>query len=84
MKNGLLPVAVDAAVHERILQARHAAPAARISIDLEAQSLTLGDVPIAHFDIDPFAKECLLHGIDELEYLLERVADIERYEAQHP
>jgi 3-isopropylmalate/(R)-2-methylmalate dehydratase small subunit len=83
MKNGLLPVAVDAAVHERIVQARHADASARISIDLPEQKLLLGTEQVAHFDIDPFAKECLVHGIDELGYLLERVPDIDRYEAKH-
>jgi 3-isopropylmalate/(R)-2-methylmalate dehydratase small subunit len=83
MKNGLLPVAVDAAVHERIVQARHSDAAARISIDLPDQKLLLGGEQVAHFDIDPFAKECLVHGIDELGYLLERAPDIDRYEAKH-
>jgi 3-isopropylmalate/(R)-2-methylmalate dehydratase small subunit len=82
MKNGLLPVAVDASVQEKIVQARHADPRARLSVDLPAQTLKLGDQTVAHFEIDPFAKECLVHGIDELGYLLERVKDIERHEAK--
>jgi 3-isopropylmalate/(R)-2-methylmalate dehydratase small subunit len=82
MKNGLLPVAVDAAVQDKIVQARRADAQARLSIDLPAQTLKLGDEVVAHFDIDPFAKECLVHGIDELGYLLERVKDVERYEAK--
>jgi 3-isopropylmalate/(R)-2-methylmalate dehydratase small subunit len=83
MKNGLLPVAVDGAAHDRIVAARRADPGALLSVDLPAQSLSLGNTTVARFDIDPFAKECLVHGIDELGYLLERVADIERHEAKH-
>jgi 3-isopropylmalate/(R)-2-methylmalate dehydratase small subunit len=83
MKNGLLPIAVDAAVHARIVQARHADAGARISIDLPEQRLVLGSEQLARFEIDPFAKECLVHGIDELGYLLERAPDIDRYEAKH-
>lgn len=83
MKNGLLPVAVEAGVHERIVQARRADPRSRLSVDLPAQRLTLGNEEVARFDVDPFAKECLVHGIDELGYLLERAADIERYENDH-
>ena len=83
MKNGLLPVAVDEAAHARVLSARRADPAARLTVDLPAQSLSLGGERIARFEIDPFAKECLVHGIDELGYLFERVKDIERYEASH-
>jgi 3-isopropylmalate/(R)-2-methylmalate dehydratase small subunit len=84
MKNGLLPVAVDAAAHARIVEARHADPRARLAVDLQAQTLALGGAVVARFAIDPFAKECLVHGVDELGYLLYRTADIERYEAKHP
>ena len=83
MKNGLLPVAVDAAAHAKIVEARHADPKARLSIDLPAQTVSLGGSVVAKFEIDPFAKECLVNGVDELGYLLERRADIERYEAKH-
>jgi 3-isopropylmalate/(R)-2-methylmalate dehydratase small subunit len=83
MKNGLLPIAVDAAFHARLVDARRANPRAQIVVDLPAQTVALAGQPPVHFDIDPFAKECLVHGIDELGYLLERAPDIERYEAKH-
>ncbi len=83
MKNGLLPVAVDAATHERVLAARRSDPRASLTVDLPAQTLAMAGKTLAHFEIDPFAKECLLHGIDELGYLLDRSSDIERYEAKH-
>jgi 3-isopropylmalate/(R)-2-methylmalate dehydratase small subunit len=85
MKNGLLPVPVDAGVHARLVEARHKDPHARLTVDLPAQTLALdGTGVLARFEIDPFAKECLVHGIDELGYLLERAPDIERHEAKHP
>jgi 3-isopropylmalate/(R)-2-methylmalate dehydratase small subunit len=84
MKNGLLPVAIDAAAHARIVEARHADARARLRVDLPAQTVALGGTVVARFDIDPFAKECLVHGVDELGYLLDRSADIDRYEAKHP
>jgi 3-isopropylmalate/(R)-2-methylmalate dehydratase small subunit len=84
MKNGLLPVAVAPALHARLVEASRATPRAQIAIDLPAQTVALsGEAPV-RFEIDPFAKECLVHGIDELGYLLERTSDIERYEAKHP
>ena len=83
MKNGLLPVVVDAATHARIVEARHADPSARLQVDLPAQTLSLGGAVVAKFEIDPFAKTCLVNGVDELGYLLERSADIERYESKH-
>ena len=84
MKNGLLPVAVDPAFHARILDARRANPKVQIAIDLPAQTVTLAGHPPVKFEIDPFAKECMVNGVDELGYILERAADIERYEARHP
>jgi 3-isopropylmalate/(R)-2-methylmalate dehydratase small subunit len=83
MKNGLLPVAVDGAFHARLLDARRADPAARVAVDLPAQTVTLAGGPSATFAIDSFAKECLVHGIDELGYLLARVGDIEHHESTH-
>jgi 3-isopropylmalate/(R)-2-methylmalate dehydratase small subunit len=83
MKNGLLPIAVDAAFHARLLEARRANPRTQIAVDLPAQTVALAGQPPVRFEIDAFAKECLVHGVDELGYLLERTPDIERYEAQH-
>jgi 3-isopropylmalate/(R)-2-methylmalate dehydratase small subunit len=81
LKNGLLPVAVDPSLHARLLEARRADAASRVTIDLPAQTVGLAGGPRAIFDIDPFAKECLVHGVDELGYLLARLPDIERHEA---
>jgi 3-isopropylmalate/(R)-2-methylmalate dehydratase small subunit len=84
MKNGLLPVAVGAPLAERLMARRAADARTTLSIDLPAQTVGLvGEAP-ATFDIDPFSKNCLLHGLDELGYLLDRKTDIERYENQHP
>jgi 3-isopropylmalate/(R)-2-methylmalate dehydratase small subunit len=65
------------------VEARRTNPAARIAVDLPAQTVALATGPSARFEIDPFAKECLVHGIDELGYLLARLEDIERYESTH-
>jgi 3-isopropylmalate/(R)-2-methylmalate dehydratase small subunit len=81
LKNGLLPVAVGAELHARIVDARRRDPAARIVVDLPRQTVGLVGGAQETFDIDPFAKECLTHGIDELGYLLARLPDIERHEA---
>jgi 3-isopropylmalate/(R)-2-methylmalate dehydratase small subunit len=80
LKNGLLPVVVDAALHRPIVERRRVDPAARLHVDLPGQTVGLVDGPRATFDIDPFAKECLVHGVDELGYLLARLPDIERHE----
>jgi 3-isopropylmalate/(R)-2-methylmalate dehydratase small subunit len=79
LKNGLLPVVVDAATQDWLL----AHPGAEVVVDLAATRLTLPTGASVSFPIEPFARHCLLNGIDELGYLQSRLADIERYEALH-
>jgi 3-isopropylmalate/(R)-2-methylmalate dehydratase small subunit len=77
LKNGLLPIVVEPAVHRRLA----AQPGAPVTIDLEAQSVTLADGTKATFDVEPFARYCLLNGVDELSFLLgqaDAIADFER------
>ncbi len=81
LKNGLLPVAVDAAAHAELLAALARDPEAELRIDLAAQTLTLPGGRAVQFPIDGFAKTCLLNGVDELGYLQrfeDRVAEYER------
>jgi 3-isopropylmalate/(R)-2-methylmalate dehydratase small subunit len=76
LKNGLLPVLVDAETHLWLL----AHPGAELEIDLEALTVTLPDGRRVGFPMDAFARHCLLHGIDELGYLLSKLPAIEAYE----
>jgi 3-isopropylmalate/(R)-2-methylmalate dehydratase small subunit len=76
LKNGLLPVAVDEALHAKLV----AAPGSEVSIDLEAQRVRLADGTEAQFPIDPFARYCLLNGIDELQFLRGQEEAIAAYE----
>jgi 3-isopropylmalate/(R)-2-methylmalate dehydratase small subunit len=78
LKNGLVPVVVDKAAHAKLL----AAPGATLSIFLEDRTLTLPDGSRASFPIDPFARYCLLNGVDELEFLLSHEAAITAFEAR--
>jgi 3-isopropylmalate/(R)-2-methylmalate dehydratase small subunit len=81
LKNGLLPVAVDAATHAELLDLLRREPQAVLAIDLAAQTLTLPGGKAVAFPIDAFAKACLLDGVDELGYLLrfsDRIAEYER------
>jgi 3-isopropylmalate/(R)-2-methylmalate dehydratase small subunit len=70
LKNGLLPVAVDAATHAELIAALAKDPEAEVSVDLAAQTLALPGGRKATFPIDAFAKTCLLNGVDELGYIL--------------
>jgi len=81
LKNGLLPVAID----PRSLQALFdAPPGATITIDLPEQRVTLPDGTTTAFAVDPFAKHCLLHGVDQLGFLLAETPAIDAYESTHP
>jgi 3-isopropylmalate/(R)-2-methylmalate dehydratase small subunit len=77
LKNGLLPVRVDDETHARLL----ASPGAVVTVDLEAQTVSAPGVPAVAFPTEPFARHCLLEGIDELEFLLGQEAGIQAYEA---
>jgi 3-isopropylmalate/(R)-2-methylmalate dehydratase small subunit len=76
LKNGLLPVQLEAAAHARLL----AEPGTEVEVDLAARSLTLPDGTRAGFPIDAFARHCLLNGIDALDFLLSQQAAIADYE----
>jgi len=80
MKNGILPVAVDAATLGTLHSLAVNAPDTPITIDLERQTISWPGGS-DEFAIDPFAKQCLLHGVDELGYLLRHEGGITLYEA---
>src|ERR1700683_361129 len=75
LKNGLLPVVVDEAAAAWLLD--H--PGAEVDIDLAAARLTLPTGATVAFPIEPFARHCLLNGLDELGYLRSKLGDIERF-----
>jgi 3-isopropylmalate/(R)-2-methylmalate dehydratase small subunit len=77
LKNGLLPITVDEATSQWLLE--H--PGAQVEIDLARARLTLPDGVSVAFPLEAFARHCLLNGVDELGYLRSRLSDIERYEA---
>jgi 3-isopropylmalate/(R)-2-methylmalate dehydratase small subunit len=77
LKNGLLPIVVDEQTSQWLLH--H--PSAQVDIDLESMRLTLPTGTSVAFPIEPFARHCLLNGLDELGYLRAKLKDIERFEA---
>lgn len=83
LKNGLLPVAIDAGTHAQLIALLGATPDAELAIDLEQQTLTLPDGTTATFPVDAFAKHCLLQGIDQFGFLLRESQAISAYERTH-
>jgi 3-isopropylmalate/(R)-2-methylmalate dehydratase small subunit len=78
LKNGLLPVIVDETTHSWLI----ANPGAEVSIDLQANTLTLPTGAAVKFPLESFARYCLLNGVDELGFLLSKNAEIAAYEAR--
>ena len=78
LKNGLLPIVVSPPLHRRLL----AEPGAAVTVDLEEKAVTLADGTREEFEIEPFARYCLLNGVDELDFLLGQEAAIKEFESR--
>jgi len=78
-KNGILTVVLPQAAVDRLLEV---AMTDAIDIDLESQSVTTRFQDRFAFDIDPFRKQCLLQGLDEIGLTLARGAAIAAHEAR--
>ena len=83
LKNGLLPVIVDADTHRDLFDLVEESPQAEVAVDLASQTVTLPGGKKVTFPIDGFSKTCLLKGTDELEYLMGFEEKIQAYEASH-
>ncbi|MCU0691132.1 MAG: 3-isopropylmalate dehydratase small subunit [Polyangiaceae bacterium] len=81
LKNGLVPVAVPRDFRDEVLDARAAVPGVSVTVNVAASTVQLGAGRLVTFALDPFARHCLLHGIDELGYLLGLAERIAAYEA---
>jgi 3-isopropylmalate/(R)-2-methylmalate dehydratase small subunit len=78
LKNGLLPIVLDAAVVDELL----ANPGIELDIDVAASTVALPDGRSFAFPIDGFARTCLLEGVDQLGYLLKQSSAIQSFEEQ--
>jgi 3-isopropylmalate/(R)-2-methylmalate dehydratase small subunit len=79
-QNGLLPVILPTDVVEGLIAAVEREPGAHIRVDLEAQKVTAPDGTEHGFDIDPFRKQCLLAGTDDMGFTLGLKGNIEAFE----
>lgn len=84
LKNGLLPIQVDAETHRQLFSLIAEDPTTTIKVDLEAQTITLPDGRAVTFPIDGFARRCLLDGVDQLGYLMNMDDKIATFEAAVP
>ncbi|MBP2679028.1 MAG: leuD [Deltaproteobacteria bacterium] len=82
LKNGMLPVTLPAAEVRSLLDALSAAPGSRVEVDLPGQTVRGPRGDVHPFRIDPFAKTCLLEGLDEIALTLASGEAIDRYERE--
>ena len=80
LKNGLLPVTLPPQTIQELLDCSLLPEGLELEVDLNTQTVCGRDGQFARFEIDPFARRCLLDGVDQLGYLLQQVPAIEAWE----
>lgn len=81
-KNGLLPIRLPTAAVDELFAQVAVTPGYRLKIDLAAQTVTRPDGAVLSFDVDPFRKECLLNGWDDIGLTLRHADEIRAFEAK--
>ena len=79
-KNGLLPVALPKAEVDRLMENAERGANAVITVDLEKQEITSADGETIRFEIDPFLKQCLLEGLDDIGLTMTKARAIDAFE----
>lgn len=79
-KNGLLPVRLDADAVDRLFRETEATEGYRLTVDLDRQVVVTPDGTAFAFDVDPFRRECLMEGMDDIALTLQHAGDIRAYE----
>ena len=81
-KNGILPVRLPEARVNQLLRFLLELPGAEITVDLPAQTVRGPDGQVDSFEVDPFRKNCLINGLDDIGLTLQKEASISAYEAK--
>ena len=80
-KNGILPIVLKPEEVDVLMRDAEKGENARITVDLEAQTVTSSDGEEFHFEIDAFKKRCLLEGLDDIGLTMENAAAIDAFES---
>jgi 3-isopropylmalate/(R)-2-methylmalate dehydratase small subunit len=81
-KNGILPIALPKDQLDVLMKDAEKGANARMTIDLEAQTVTTSDGEVFSFEIDPFKKHCLIEGLDDIGLTLAKAGAIDGFEAR--
>jgi 3-isopropylmalate/(R)-2-methylmalate dehydratase small subunit len=82
-KNGMVLVTLPETDVQTLMDRSTKNPAHKITINLEAQTVTDDQGFSAHFDIDPFRKYCLLNGLDDIGLTLRHESELDAFETKH-
>lgn len=83
LNNHVLPIQVTPSFLETLLQTIQNDPTTQLEVNLEAQTLSIGNEVSTSFEIDPYKKMCLLKGYDDIDFLVSNLGKIEAFEQQH-
>ncbi|PKP84652.1 MAG: 3-isopropylmalate dehydratase small subunit, partial [Alphaproteobacteria bacterium HGW-Alphaproteobacteria-2] len=81
-KNGILPVVLPEAQVRALMDDATKGENARLTVDLEAQTITAPDGTAYRFEIDPHHKHCLIEGLDDIGQTLQQASAIDAFEAR--
>ena len=79
-KNGILPIVLPKETVDLLMEDARKGQNARMTVDLEAQTVTTSDGRAFAFEVDPHRKHCLLNGLDDIGLTMEKVSAIDRFE----
>ncbi len=82
-KNGILPVVLPQEAVDHLMDDARKGENARLTVDLENQTVTASDGTSFAFEVDAFKKHCLLNGLDDIGLTLEKAASIDAYESKN-
>jgi 3-isopropylmalate/(R)-2-methylmalate dehydratase small subunit len=80
-KNGILPIKVTAEQRDALMADAADAENPELSVDLVTQTISRPNGATINFDVEPFRKQCLLDGLDDIGLTLEKGREIDRFEA---
>lgn len=85
LNNGVLPITVPEAFLEKIFDTVFANPNTELTVNLEAQTVTINETGDSFvFEINPYKKSCLINGYDDIDYILSQKELIEGFEQTRP
>ena len=83
LNNFVLPVVVSEPFLNELFNTVNADPKAEVKVDLPSQTITnLSTGNSESFEINGYKKHCLMHGLDDIDYLLTRKDDIVAWESK--